>query len=190
LGVIVGSFIALWTAATASQSSSALVFDYSIATIEYLPKPSERVGKVQAGLICLPKGKIHWRDVERPSEEALAKRLTSTLSLGGLKVGERANPLFADPVPLTHFRIKVLVERFKLRLCIAGLGIGEKKTSGEGLASIRWETYDRSARTLIDSVTFEVPILVKAADEANDGIIAEALHESAKLYATRRLEIH
>ena len=170
-----------------ASADDANVADYSIASIEYLPTPLEKIGKLQAGLLCLPKGKLRWRDVARPGDEALAKRLTEVLADSSLSVAARADPLFGDAVPLTRYRVKIVVERVKMRLCIAGLGIGEKQPSGEGVAAVRWETYDRVARTQVDSITFEVPMAFRHRDaRGTSSVISDALVESARRYAVKR----
>jgi hypothetical protein len=175
--------VALPTGAVAGDD----VADYAIAAIEYRPTPLERVGKVQAGLLCLPKSKLRWRDVARPEDEVLAKRLTEVLDAAGLSVAARPNPLFGDPVPLTRYRLKVVVEHVKLRLCVAGLGIGEKQPSGEGIATVRWETYDRVQRVRIDAVSFVVPMQFKQRDARGaSGVISDALIDSAQRYALTR----
>jgi hypothetical protein len=161
--------------------------DYSIAAIEYRPTPLEQVGKVQAGLLCLPKGKLRWRDVARPEDEVLVGRLSKAIADAGLSVSARADPLFADPAPMTRYRVKVVVERVKLRLCVAGLGIGEKQPSGGGDATVRWETYDRAARVLIDKVSYDVPLIVNGRDARGaSGVISDALVDSAVRYAKHR----
>ena len=171
----------------AVAADDANVADYAIAAIEYLPTPLEKVGKVQAGLLCLPKGKLRWRDVARPGDDVLATRLTGVLGESGLSVAARADPLFADAAPMTRYRVKVVVERVKLRLCLAGLGIGEKQPSGGGEATVRWETYDRAARVRIDAVTFDVPLLVNGRDaRGQSGMLGDALVESATRYAKHR----
>ena len=182
------SLVALTMAVNADVASvSGNVADYAIAAIEYLPTPLEKVGKVQAGLLCLPKGKLRWRDVARPGDDVLATRLTGVLGESGLSVAARADPLFADAAPMTRYRVKVVVERVKLRLCIAGLGIGEKQPSGGGEATVRWETYDRAARARIDTVTFEVPMILNQRDvRGASGVISDALVESAVSYAAHR----
>jgi hypothetical protein len=171
----------------AIAAGDANVADYSIAAIEYRPAPLEQVGKVQAGLLCLPKGKLRWRDVARPEDEVLVGRLSKVIADAGLSVSARADPLFADPAPMTRYRVKVVVERVKLRLCQAGLGIGEKQPSGGGDATVRWETYDRAARAKIDSVSFEVPLIVNGRDaRGQSGMLGDALVESAARYAAHR----
>jgi hypothetical protein len=171
-------------APAAAQTS---VPTYSIAAIEYLPTPLEKVGKVQAGLLCLPKGKLRWRDVARPEDERLLARLTGVLGAGGLSAPARADRLFADPEPQTTYRLKVVVETVKLRLCVAGLGIGEMQPKGEGQVKVRWETYDRAARAKVASVSFDVPLDLKARDPRGaTGVIGDALAETAVRYAAAR----
>ena len=182
------SLIALAMAVNADiTSASDNVATYSIAAIEYLPSPLEKVGKVQAGLLCLPKGKLRWRDVARPEDEVLAGRMTQALRATGLSVAARADPLFGDAATVTRYRVKVVVERVKLRLCVAGLGIGEKQPSGGGEATVRWETYDREARTKIDSVSFDLPVVLNERDARGESdVISDVLVESARRYALRR----
>jgi hypothetical protein len=163
------------------------VAEYSIAAIEYLPTPFEKVGKVQAGLLCLPKGKLRWRDIARPEDEKLLARLTEVLIAGGLSAPKRADRLFADPEPQTTYRLKVVVETVKLRLCVAGLGIGEMQPKSEGRLTVRWETYDRAARAEVARVTYDVPLELKARDvRGAAGVIGDALVESAVRYAAAR----
>jgi hypothetical protein len=163
------------------------VAGYSIAAIEYLPTPLEKVGKVQAGLLCLPKGKLRWRDVARPEDEKLLARLTAVLAAGGLSAPARADRLFADPEPQTTYRLKVVVETVKLRLCVAGLGIGEMQPKGEGRMTVRWETYDRAARAEVARVSYDVPLELKARDvRGASGVISDGLVESAVRYAAAR----
>lgn len=160
---------------------------YSIATIEYLPGPLEPVGKLQAGLLCLPKGKLRWRDLARPSDDAMIARLSEILTEGGLAVAARADRLFADPEPQTTYRVKVVVETVKLRLCIGGLGIGEMQPKGEGQMKVRWETYDRQARAKIDSATFDVALAVRGQDaRGTAGVVGDAIVETARRYAASR----
>jgi hypothetical protein len=160
---------------------------YSIAAIEYLPTPLEKVGKVQAGLLCLPKGKLRWRDVAQPEDEKLLARLTGVLGDGGLSVPKRADRLFADPEPQTTYRLKIVVETVKLRLCVAGLGIGEMQPKGEGRMTVRWETYDRVARAKVATVSFDVPIVLEQRDPRGaTGVLGDALAETALRYAAAR----
>ena len=128
--------LGLWFAfsqATFAQPAT----NYSIASIEYLPAPLATVGSVKVGLICLPKGKLRWRDVARPSDRALIERVEATLRSGGLSVAPQPDPLFGDAPPVTKYRLRVAVERVDLHLCVAGevmlIGkVGRKPTTRVG----------------------------------------------------------
>ena len=180
--------LALWlVVAVLPLPATANAADYSIAAIEYLPGPLEQVGKLQAGLLCLPKGKLRWRDVARPSNDVLLARLSTVLASSGLAVSPRADRLFADPEPQTTYRVRVVVETVKLRLCIAGLGIGEMQPKGAGQITVRWETYDRAARAKIDSVTLDVPLSINGRDvRGASSVLTDALVETAQRYAAGR----
>jgi hypothetical protein len=132
------------------------------------------------------KRQLRWRDVARPDDEALANRLNDVLG-EHLSVAPRPDQLFGDPVPPTRYRIKIVVEDVKLRLCLPGLGIGEKQPSGEGTVLVRWDTYNRAARSKQASEIFAVPIVLNKRDARGAaGVLGDAVAASAMRYAASR----
>jgi hypothetical protein len=184
----------VWLAAAAFACSGAgnqNSVDYSIAAIDYLPTPLEQVGTVKAGLLCLPKGKLRWRDVARPEDEVLRRRLIDVVGKNGILVAPPANTLFGDPEPATTYRIRVVVADAKLKLCVAGdvllLGKVGRAPHTVGTITVRWETYDRVARQMTDTVSYDIPVDDAAADARTAShVISDALVESARRYAVRR----
>ncbi len=173
-------------------ADAADIADYSIAAIEYAPTPMQQVGNVKAGLICLPKGKLRWRDVARPGDHALVGRVESLLREHGLTIAPQPDPLYGDPSPATKFRIAIELTEAKLRLCVAGdvplVGKVGRAPSTHGTIAVRWETYDRAARKKIDSVTFMIPIDDTNADARTAShVLSNAIEASAVRYAARRL---
>jgi hypothetical protein len=177
--------------------------DYSIAAVEYAIAPFDQVGKLRAGILCLPKGKLRWRDVARPEEDVLARRLGDALRAEAMTVAPPPDRLFGDAEPMTKFRVRVVIERLAIRLCVPGLGIGEKSPSGEGTLTVRWETWDRggrgrgrggggegSAREGSALVRVEVPVAIERRDARTaSSIVSDAVVESAIRYAAgRRLD--
>lgn len=161
--------------------------DYSIASVEYAIAPFDQVGKLRAGMLCLPKGKLRWRDVARPDENVLARRLGDVLRTEAMSVARPPDRLFGDPEPITKYRIRIVIEGLAIRLCVPGLGIGEKAPSGEGTLSVRWETWDRAARTRAALVRFEVPLAIERRDARTaSNIVSDAVVESAIRYAASR----
>ena len=51
---------ATWPFLSEQTSSPAA---YSIASVDYAPTPLQQVGRAKAGLLCLPNGRLRWRDV-------------------------------------------------------------------------------------------------------------------------------
>jgi hypothetical protein len=164
---------------------------YSIAAIDYAPTPLQKVGSVKAGLLCLPKGKLRWRDVARPGDHALVGRVEDVLRTGGLRVAPQPDPLFGDAPPATTYRIKATVEDVRLRLCVAGdvLLIGKvgRAPSTQGVVAVRWETYDRVRRVRIHDVRFDVPVDDRDSDaRTSSGVLSNAIEASAARYAVAR----
>jgi hypothetical protein len=178
---------ALWFA-----TASAALPDYSIAAIDYAPTPLQIVGSVKAGLICLPKGKLRWRDVARPGDHALLERVEKMLRGGGLDVAPQPDPLYGDAPPATLYRIRVNVEAVKLRLCVAGdvmfVGRVGRPPTTQGIVTVRWETFDRAARQRVGDVRFNMPVDYRNADARTAShVLSDAIEASASLYVKARL---
>ena len=183
--------LGLWFAfsqATFAQPAT----NYSIASIEYLPAPLATVGSVKVGLICLPKGKLRWRDVARPSDRALIERVEATLRSGGLSVAPQPDPLFGDAPPVTKYRLRVAIERVDLHLCVAGevmlIGKVGRKPTTRGVVTVRWETFDRVARDRVGDVRFVIPVDDRDADaRTTSRVISDTIEASAVRYAAERM---
>ena len=184
--MIAAALLALPSAQAAAPNN---VYQYALAPLSYEPGPLAKVGKLRAGFVCLPKKTLRWRDIARPDDDALRRRLVATLDARGLAIAAPASALFGDPEPVTPYRIRVVVTAMDMRLCVAGLGIGEKKPSGAGTLSVRWETYDRVARAKIDAVTFDVPLIIARRDaRMASSVFGDAMVTSAEQYAANRAD--
>lgn len=181
--------LAIFVLTTAAHSPT--IADYSIAAIDYAPNPLQQVGSVKAGLLCLPKGKLRWRDVARPGDHALAGRVEDVLRENGLAVAPQPDPLFGDAPPATTYRIKVTVDSVKLRLCVAGdvLFIGKvgRAPATQGVIAVRWETFDRINRVRVADVSFDIPVDDKTSDARTAShVLSNAIEASAARYAAAR----
>ena len=177
--------------AAAQQGVAGDVATYSIAAIEYTPTPLQQVGSVKAGLLCLPKGKLRWRDVARPGDHALAVRVEDILREGGLNVAPQPDPLFGDAPPATTYRIRVSVAEVTLRLCVAGdvmlIGKVGRAPATRGIVTVRWETFDRVARDRISDLSFAIPVDDRTSDARTAShVIGDAIEASAVRYAAAR----
>ncbi len=161
--------------------------DYSIATIEYELGPLDKVGKIKAGLLCLPKGTLRWRDVAREADARTISRLSETLRTSGMSVALPPDVLFSDVAPATKHRLKIIVEAMTLRLCVAGSSLMKQTPSGSGVLAVRWETYDRERRVLVDTRRFETPLRLDGRDPRGSvAVLADALVSGAVRYAATR----
>jgi len=161
--------------------------DYSIATIEYAPGPLDKIGALRAGLICLPKGAVRWRDVARPTDADVVRALSVALAAKGLPAAMPPDILFSDAPPSTTYRIKVIVEAVRLRLCVAGSSLVKQTPSGKGSVVVRWETYDRVERTLVGKTVFDVPLLLDGRDpRGSAAVLSDAIVGTAAQYAASR----
>ncbi|MDB5712803.1 MAG: hypothetical protein JWO15_200 [Sphingomonadales bacterium] len=169
-----------------SQASVAEPNDYSIATIESDIRPMDKVGPLKIGILCLPKGKLLWRDIARPGDQTAINILLRRLSALGLMIANAPDPLFSEVAPLTKYRIRVTYEAMTMSLCIAGMGIG-KRPSGQGRVLIRWETFDRSSKSRVANRSFEVLLSPDGRDARNvESVIGDALRSSADQYVLSR----
>lgn len=161
--------------------------DYSIAAIESNLRPMDKIGPLRVGMLCLPKGRLLWRDIAKPTDASMITALSRRLSALGLAMADVPDPLFSEVAPLTKYRIRVTYELLSMKLCIPGLGIGEKHPSGSGQMVVRWETFDRITKTQIDNQKFEIPFALAGRDPRNDNsIIRDALKLSADKYVMAR----
>jgi hypothetical protein len=183
--------IMLMLAMMATAADGVNVAPYSIAAIDYAPTPLQQVGKVQAGLLCLPKGKLRWRDVARPEQSALVARVEKALGVGGIAVAPQPDPLYGDPPPVTQYRIRVSVDAVSLKICTAGdvmfIGKVGRAPKTQGTISVRWETFDRAARVRIREDRFVMPVDDRDADaRSTSRLLNDAIVESAVRYAASR----
>ena len=171
--------------------TSAQAPTYSIAAIEYALTPLQIVGSVKAGLLCLPKGKLKWRDVARPEDRALVKRTEDVLRAGGLNLAPQPDPLYGDAPPTTTYRIRVTVTDVDLKQCVAGdvmfVGKVGRPPKTVGTVTVRWETFNREKRVRVNDVRFEMPVDDHDADARSAShVLSNAIEASAARYAAAR----
>ena len=146
---------------------------YSVVEIEYALTASQSVGSVKAGFLCLPKSGLRWGEVARPEAGALIRNVENALQDSGLQIARRRDPLFGDPAPDIRYRIRIVIDDVRLKLCVAGLGIGERKPTTDGTVTLHWETYDRDTRTKTRSRAYIQPIAARDRDAREDSILID-----------------
>lgn len=98
----------------------------TVLPLRYIIEDSAKVGTVKAGFICGPKGSIRWSDIRLPRDTDLELELSNIVSVNsGIVSNER-------------FELQGRVTSFKIKLCVPGLGIGERTTKGAFSIAIEW----------------------------------------------------
>lgn len=187
LALRLATLICALVAGEGTARTGAKAEDYSIAAVEYELGPLDKIGKIKAGLLCLPKGTLRWRDVAREADARTISRLSETLRTSGMSVALPPDVLFSDVAPSTKHRLKIVVEAMTLKLCVAGSSLIEQTPSGSGVVAVRWETYDRERRVLEDTQRFETPLRLDGRDPRGSvAVLADALASGAVRYAATR----
>jgi hypothetical protein len=169
----------------AAFATPSVANDYSIGSVETDMRATDKVGRLKAGMLCLPKGILHWRDVAKPTDRTTVGILSRQLSALGLSAPDLADPIFSDAAPNTRYRIRIVYESLVLKFCAPSLGIGTP--SGSGIILIRWETFDSMTKTLVGSHSFQTSVKISGRDIREDpAIIGDALRSSADEYVAAR----
>lgn len=142
------------------------------------------VGSLKAGLLCLPAGQVRWDQIARPTEAALIAR--AEIALPGNTSTSETDP-FAQPVERgasADYRVIITIRTARLKLCVAGLGIGERKPSGAGQIEATVATQRRETKSLLPNRLIVVPIHLDGRDPRKDPTVyADIVADIARRYA-------
>ena len=144
---MIGAVVALGLAS--ASVTVAVPDDYSIAAVGFDIPDNAVLGPLRAGLLCLPVGKVRWRDLALPDASTATAHLHRTLAAERLQVETGGDPIFAEPPSPTRYRLRVTVPAATLKLCKPGSPIGPQVYKGAGTLTIVWETFDRQARETV-----------------------------------------
>jgi len=150
---------------------------YSIVDVRDAISSTEVIGPLKAGWACLPKGRLRWASIAKPSEMALARLIQERLSMNGANAVPSAG---ADLSGGEKIRLSLTILHAKLHLCVSGLGIGEKKPSGGGAIAVRIDIYKADASVPAASNEIEVELDLRGRDPRIDpSVLADAIASAA-----------
>ena len=140
------------------------------------------VGPLKAGLLCLPAGQVRWDQIARPSEAALIKRAERTLS-GGAAANPDPFAPSADSSESAKYGVVITIRTARLKLCVAGLGIGERKPGGGGQIEATVATQYMASKQRLPDRIFTVPIHLDGRDPRKDpSVYADIVADIARQY--------
>ena len=154
---IVGLCLFYASPAVAQQGTPRLSFN--IARLSYPLEARQILGPRRAGFLCLPAGKVRWRDMALPAvadvEHAVdqagwARSLGLTL--------QQSHPVFLlAPADLV---VAGTLVNAQISMCVPGrnIGIGRRVVTGGGQITLRWDIWQTSSKSLISQKQVVVPI--------------------------------
>jgi len=147
--------------------------------IDYKLDPETVIGPVRAGMLCLPNGKLRWRDLRLPGlldSQALVAR---ALASGGMNVVTRD----AGPSKRGGF-INLAIETAHLRLCMPGLSGVVGKPRGEGNMRLHWQLSDSDGKPIGGAFISETPLSAAGEDpRRSTGMMERALLQGSDEFA-------
>jgi hypothetical protein len=145
----------------------------TFAPMVYANVESDAIGSVKAGFVCLPSGSLHWRDLKLPRDGHLAEKALLAFSESVAVDGRQVVP--------TQF--EGYVQEVTMTLCVAGLGIGEKKPKGKGKINIMWTQTALDTNETLKSTAISSEFDIKGIDPRRDSLALEqALLANFKLF--------
>ena len=122
---------------------------YRLAALTFRLPAGESVGSKRSGALCLPAGRIAWREARPEGDEA---REAVGRALGGAGLAVRPADVAAvdDDTP-ARFRVAGEVRGLKLSACVPPGGLGRlinhsHTVKGEGGIAVRWTVTERSGQ--------------------------------------------
>lgn len=154
---------------------------FILLPVETVLQKDTVLGPKKAGLLCMPNGKVRWRDIS-PDDAALTDLVARHLRAAGLKV---SSSLETDNVDGTT-PLKVTVTDFKVAACARRWGFGDRGTmTGQGTVSMSWSQRGKSNDDL-KGLTFETveTFQVDPKQDPNATILSEAIKSSVEAAAS------
>lgn len=161
LWVLVGLY-ALSISAECSASEVTGPDNLRFEPVDFSLKGTDPIGTLKAGIVCLPSRTLHWEDIRLPRDSELAQKALAEVAKTGLVLSTAQN------------QIKGRVDKFELKLCVAGLGVGEKKPSGRGKIEVQWTQSSWPDGTIIKSNVINSEFNVDGIDPRKDSEMLKA----------------
>jgi hypothetical protein len=139
---------------------------WKLEPIDYALSNDDKIGTLKAGFLCVPSGTLRWNDIKLPRDYELSEKAVVQVN-NILKARDLTSPEI--------YQLKGRINKFELKLCVSGLGFGEKRPKGEGKMEIRWTKLHLSEGTEIRSETVQTTFIIDGLDPRKD---AEPLQQA------------
>ncbi len=142
------------------------------------------VGNVKYGMICLPGGKLRWKDLAIPSSESVTDLIVNRSKAVDDVVSSNVNP-WQFAADNTNYLRGTLTD-LKMNVCVPYLGIGESRSKGTGTVRVHWKLVDNEGNEKLDETLTE-SFSVIGIDPRKDGSnLASAIANSAVIFLQKQ----
>lgn len=175
----------LWTALMLAAPGAG-PGDYALIGVRDDVPAGMVVGALKAGFLCLPAGRLRWDQIARPPEATLLTRAQTIIS-GNADAGAGPPDPFdrpADRGSSAKYRVVIMIRTARLKLCVAGLGIGERKPAGQGAVEAVIATQEAAGKRRLPDRVVTVDIHLNGRDPRRDSsVYADIVADIARQYA-------
>ena len=178
-------WLGLWTALLLA-APGAEPNDYAVIAVRDDIPAGTIVGPLKAGFLCLAAGRLRWDQIARPSQDLLIARAQREISADADTDAPVPDPFErgAERGASAQYRVIVVIRAARLKLCAAGLGIGERKPAGEGTVDAVVETQRTADKARLPDRDITVPIHLDGRDPRRDAsVYADIVADIARQYA-------
>lgn len=122
---------------------------FTASEVEYKLTAETRIGAKRSGLLCMPAGKLLWKEAA-PAAGALKAIIAAEAHAAGLDIMIPSDDDFSDAVR-TPYRITVTVERVMMNACFPwqGIRVGKQaRLAAAGSSGVVWRIFDQRRRVL------------------------------------------
>lgn len=121
-------------------------------------KRGEKIGALQAGLLCVGQGVLNWKGGKLSIDsDEFTEAFKEELEKASFKTVGDSNALFEDTSSWkAEILVAGLVKDLKANICYPNAGFGDMNNSkGEAYLKVDWQIYSRLDRSVVHSVTTE-----------------------------------
>lgn len=130
-----------------------------VEPLDYALSDNDHIGPLKAGFVCMPSGNIKWGDIRIPRDNDLTNAVLEKLK----EITETGLTALND-----GYRLKGRLLKFDIKLCVAGLGIGEKKPKGQAKIEVEWMQIRLADEVIAHSAKVETEFEFKGIDPRKD----------------------
>jgi serine protease Do len=137
-------------------------------------KRGEKVGALQAGLLCIPNSSLNWKGGKLSIDsDEFTDAFKEELEKASFKTVGDTSALFEDSSTWkSEILVAGLVKELKANICYPMAGFGNFTSSkGEAYLTVDWQVYSKLDRSVVHSVVTEGASKISDASDGGDALV-------------------